>query len=908
MNVAFRLRRRAGREPAAALLLPTTSVAELLRLCARLGGEPLPRVHAVAGGFLLHLATSTTATWPGAVRLRAAAPNLWLPADAELVPGLWDDEARGLAAPQGLVFLPGGRVLAFDAHKPLELAALVAPPPVRPGAWRALPAGEPLADRLREIVLELPPPALDEILEPGAEEIGTEEPRPGEGGVIDTLRSQAALTAGKGMMGLGKLLGLKGLAELGAKWVQDAVARVPRLSESVLGRQEAALRELLRLFRDGKLDQALRRALPLGGAGGRGGVAAANDRLPTHNLAYSLANLLGNAAGRASIWFGGYDVQVELAKEYRKAAEEAAQRGDYRRAAFIYGKLLHDYRSAANVLFQGGLHRDAAVIFLTQLDDRYWAARAYEAAGEFDTAIGLYRQLGKHVEAGSLLRRIGEEAAALAEYRIAAERMTAAGDWLGAGDLLNQGGWPEAALEYYQAGWEHRPEKNAVACALRLANLYQVQAVGPRLVGLVREARAFFDPAGNDVAACQFYQAVAKLADAPNLAAARDDVRDAALLGVAVKLRQSAALESRPGDTAAGYLGSGVWAAPVVSDGQYAFRAAVRDLAKDVAGRATSGTRLGNGQVTAVAAAPGSGDLFVAFDSGDLVCFRPALNETRFVKAGWNPAQTIALAVEAEGDFILALQAEEGTAQLSGYGRRPDGSFGLQQHVAYTGAAHWLCPLLLRENGIVRLGLWGGGDLCVLDWPSLATLRLLATWENPVGFGALLLPGFAKQAKSIAVLHWYVGSACFHATPHAQGQNLILTCNLGKLRETPGQPVPIAWLQAGNSLELAGIADDGALHWCRLHCADDRVEETARSTAAPDAGYRAVAIVRPGLVAGVTSSGVHWLRGGQRFMSVAHIPLPAGGRVIGAFVSRPTQELLLLGADGAMERLSVPNV
>ena len=74
---------------------------------------------------------------------------------------------------------------------------------------------------------------------------------------------------------------------------------------------------------------------------------------------------------------------------------------------------------------------------------------------------------GANIEAGNLLRRIGEEEAALAEYRIAADRMSAAGDWLGAGDLLNQGGWPEVAHDYYQAGWQAR--SNAVPCAMRLA-------------------------------------------------------------------------------------------------------------------------------------------------------------------------------------------------------------------------------------------------------------------------------------------------------------------------------------------------------------------------------------------------------------------------------------------------------
>src|SRR5204863_9658566 len=128
-------------------------------------------------------------------------------------------------------------------------------------------------------------------------------------------------------------------------------------------------RELLRQFREGNLEAALRRALPLGDSGDRGGVADTGSRLPVHNLLYSLGNILGGRSGPAGIWLGGYDVQRELAAEYRKAAERAIRRGDYRRAAFIYGKLLRDYRTAANVLMQGGLHHDAAVLFLDKVGD-----------------------------------------------------------------------------------------------------------------------------------------------------------------------------------------------------------------------------------------------------------------------------------------------------------------------------------------------------------------------------------------------------------------------------------------------------------------------------------------------------------------------------------------------------------
>ncbi len=207
MKVPFRLRRRPASQPASALLLTTTDVAELLRLCGRLGDETLPRVFAVPGGFLLLPGAATTGTFERTIRLRAISPNLLVPADADLVPGLWDDEARGLVRDRGLVFLPGGRVLSFAPNEPLGITDLVAPPPERRQEWKSLPTPESLADRLHEVVLDLPPPSVEDILEAGGEDIASEEPRPSSGGMLDTLKGKAAMTAGKGLMGLGVLLG-----------------------------------------------------------------------------------------------------------------------------------------------------------------------------------------------------------------------------------------------------------------------------------------------------------------------------------------------------------------------------------------------------------------------------------------------------------------------------------------------------------------------------------------------------------------------------------------------------------------------------------------------------------------------------------------------------------------------------
>ena len=104
-------------------------------------------------------------------------------------------------------------------------------------------------------------------------------------------------------------------------------------------------------------------------AAGRAGVAA--DRaagghltLPTHSFLHSLDNLIGRRP--SSSWFTPDDVYRSLQAEYRKHAEEAARSGDFRRAAFIYAKLLYDLPTAARVLAAGGLHRDAAIVYETR--------------------------------------------------------------------------------------------------------------------------------------------------------------------------------------------------------------------------------------------------------------------------------------------------------------------------------------------------------------------------------------------------------------------------------------------------------------------------------------------------------------------------------------------------------------
>jgi len=75
------------------------------------------------------------------------------------------------------------------------------------------------------------------------------------------------------------------------------------------------------------------------------------------------------------------------------------------------------------VLSKAGLHRDAAVLYLKKLNDPIAAAREFEAAGEFDRALEIYRNRADHLLAGDLLRRLGDEERAIDEYRRGADKI-----------------------------------------------------------------------------------------------------------------------------------------------------------------------------------------------------------------------------------------------------------------------------------------------------------------------------------------------------------------------------------------------------------------------------------------------------------------------------------------------------
>ncbi len=935
MKVAFHLRRRPEPAPAAAVLLETDRAEAVLGLLA--GPGPAGLIHRVAGGFLVEVGDGARPPL-GAIRLRRLAEGLYLPVDADLVPSLLDDEAEGLARGRGLVFLPGGRVLGFDPGRPVALAELVVAGRRPGGPWRPFPGRPARAERIAEITRERPEGPTEDLFEAGGDPagIGPEAtPRPGGAGAAATLADRAAAGAGRGLIGLGGLLGLKSLAGLGARWIGRAAGRVPRPTAAVLGRQEAALRELLRQFREGQVDRALRHALPLGGDGGRGSAPAITPELPAVDPTYSLRSLLGAGRGADATWSGGSGVRAELAREYRKAAEEAERRGDFRRAAYIHGRLLDDFATAAHLLARAGLHRDAAIIHLDRLDDIPAAARAFEAAGEVDRALQLYRRARMHAEAGDLLRRLGEAEAAGEAYLLAAEALAGGRrpDRLAAGDLLrDRAGRPDLASDHYAAGWAARPAANAIPCALRIAASFADLGDSRAILGLADEADDLFGRPGQDSAAASgFYDGLARLADRRELAGARDDLRDRALMGLAAGLRREVAADGRPAALASTYLGrSRLWPADVVGDAAHALRAAAGPEADRRRDRpAAEGPGLGSGSgarraataarrievfagtVTAACHARVTGEVFLGSATGEVFRVDAARGEVGRVADGLPPVAS--MAVDAEGRTLAVLaEPAEGRAVLARCSRAPGpAGWDIQRRMVDLPAPGppWLTPMM-AAGASRTVGVWDGEELVLMSGVDGLTpvRRVPLPFLKAEPEAALLLesgPGHPRPGWSVLI---HDGTDLCRVDA---ADKLLHRRDLGWRPRLPAgstlRAVPLSWLQVEpGRVELAGLDGEGVVHWSSLKIDDAELIRTSNNLAGGNPPYVAATLARAGLVAGVRPSGVDWLRCGPRsFTKVGSTAVPLASALAG-FPSHRTGELILACGDGSMACVPIP--
>jgi tetratricopeptide (TPR) repeat protein len=923
MKIAFHLKRTSVAQPAAALFLASEHASHLLEICSRQRLEAVPPVYSCAGGFLVKLPVSVNSPIPLAIRLQKLGTDLYLPVDARLVPPLFEDEARALGRDRGLVFLPGDRILEFDRRRPLPATAFLTASAMERRSWSPLQATDNLAERLLEITLDLPEPPADEILQEGGEDIGTEAPRPDQASLPARLTGRAVLGAGIALTWLGNALHLKALSQLGAGGIGKALSLAPRLTESLLGKQEAALRALLRDFREGNIERALRRALPLSNESDRGARPAASAQLPYHGLLYSLAGILGKWRGPSHYWVTPFDVRSQLEREYRTQAEKATQRGDYRRAAFIYAKLLSDLGMAARVLEKGGLYVDAATIYLQKLHDERSAARAYEAGSLIDKALEIYRRRGEHEDAGDLLRHIGDDEAALREYQAAAKKLVQKGSsYYQAGDLLlAKAQRPDLATHYYQLGWSARPEGSPVPCAVRLAKLAANEESTKNLFLLLSQAEEYFGSAGGDSEAAEFYNAIAQLAERPHLAQSCEELRDRALVGLAGRMRRRVRGGTGGPDLVSTLLGHPWWPVPVSSDASFAVKAHARGT-RTKAGQAARPLATVPGQirlVTAACSASDSGEVFLGLKSGEVYCYRPDRGELQHVWIGDlrddqltvldipdfeerpPPGAIVSMATDAKGTTLVLLQHSDPCSFVVACRRGLDGKYQrIDAYARQVSNDDWLTPIGM-VSGQPGYAAWFGGDLYLMQGSPRVPIQhfewLSHQTQHPVA-GLVIVPDTPESPGRALLLGsnsiWSIDNILARRFPKAK--HLAWAPSVP---EKGGLYHPlVSWLHASpDEIEFTGIGRENCLCWSKFCLKHEHVNATNSDGRHR---YLAAAIIRPGLVAAVTDTAVEWVKCGSAvFTRQGRTPLPFSSAVA-CFPHQLTKQLVIISAEGAI--------
>lgn len=771
---------------------------------------------------------------------------------------------------RGLVFLPGGEVLVYELENGLSEVALVTVGPVQRTGWVSFPDRPPRAEKLHVIRAEIPPSAVVEILISGQPDGASplfgdqgsasgeipEDARPPKGSILGGMSANVMYGAGAFLNWLGRSMGASGWAEAGANLVRKAIEQVPRISESVIGAQEAALRELLRQLQGGDIEKALRRA-PIAVADPNAPPSRVDhgSSLSDHNTQYSLRNLLGGGGGGAA-WLGGGDVWSQLAAQYRKLAEEATRRGDYRRAAYLYGVLLRDPWTAAKVLDAGGLHRDAAILYRDKIGDYQAAAGCYERGGCWDEAVELYQRLGLYERAGNVFRQIGDEDSALKMYTRAADWLAERGQYVAAGDLIrSRAGLADVAARYYADGWQARGTEELL-CGERLLD-YRVQAEQwPDVLKLVDDAAERFAPPRAD-AAGSFFTTVMRHADRAT-AEVKADLKDRARVAVADHLRHAVRVgRQAPATVTALFGGRREWTPPLVSDAREAVRLATlpRDEVSPLAP-----FRLLAGPVAAAVVARERFGLILANTSGSVVLYRGGVAGLITVAAG-HQAKPVALATDGDGQHVIVLVAEGDRAWLESFDAR--GSTGYHSHgITDLGEFPNEMPYLQPDFGgtpDAELRLFGPEARRVFRGPALLLVR---TWS----YGRAIRARFACSAEH-GLWIWRDGSIGY-ADEISSGSSGNESPSRFTEAALPWWPVvphgsafgsaPVDWLRpAASVLELTGVADDGAVYWSEARLSGDVMLQT---TATISGSYRAACLLGPGRIAAVTADNqIHWL-------------------------------------------------
>ncbi|SMC19580.1 hypothetical protein SAMN02745857_00742 [Andreprevotia lacus DSM 23236] len=276
---------------------------------------------------------------------------------------------------------------------------------------------------------------------------------------VDPVRVGGSAARGTGSAGGqqgGKQLPERRRKLLPQRW-RDWLARfamTSQLSQLLSMRQAAYMRRMLALFEEGKLDEALRHAIPLGGDGDLG--QAFGTPMARQNLSLSSAG-----AGGASLNVGN-ELQAHMRKLYRQSFEKLDRAGRIDEAVFVLAELLFARQEALDYLEKHGRLKQAAELALQWDCASETIVRLHVLAGDWQTALAVARRDGAFANALLQLQERWPDAAARLRLEWA-DTLALQGRWLEAVDAI----WPLATHRHKAAAWLQAVEAAGGQLAMR---------------------------------------------------------------------------------------------------------------------------------------------------------------------------------------------------------------------------------------------------------------------------------------------------------------------------------------------------------------------------------------------------------------------------------------------------------
>jgi len=397
--------------------------------------------------------------------------GFFIPVNSFLFPEALPEEIRSLKLWDVQVFHPAIGLVGFDKKDEIQLADLLDIPEEKDGGWLTeLPQAKPYP-ALMSISLEPEAQPLD-AMDALSALIDKQELSDIPQDEADKKTVLQKILKGLGIIGLwilllfaliGKVIfailraffGRPGRAVYRspkAGWLQQLENWVGNRLKDIEKQRDSELNRLVKLF-DKNNDEALMYAIPLNSPYLNRGTAPKTGKLSRRSLNL---NLRGFGSGRAADAWELGEYRNTLRQQYIRSANLNIEKGDYKKAAYIYAHLLGDLHTAAKVLQDGRHYREAAAIYKDHLNNRAKAAECLENGGLLGDAIPIYVELGSYEKAGDLHTQLGQDGQARKYYQDTVDRSLSSKDYLNASRLkIEKLHDTEAGRKVLLDGWKY---------------------------------------------------------------------------------------------------------------------------------------------------------------------------------------------------------------------------------------------------------------------------------------------------------------------------------------------------------------------------------------------------------------------------------------------------------------------